>query len=68
MRNLKQDVRKLETTILECNGAPRGKELPQVASADDVAIALLHKRTGIPLDAADIALNNQEDPSYNKPH
>lgn len=52
-KNFKNNIRKLENIILPCNGQPRGTELPQAATANDVMTDLIHQCTGESIEFID---------------
>ncbi len=42
----RRDVEELDNTIKVCFGRPRGRELPQVATEDDIIIDLMSECSG----------------------
>ena len=64
MSDLKQNVKDLESVVLECNAAPRGDDLPQVANANDLSIELIHDTTGLPLNMLEPQIYNSKHGKY----
>lgn len=58
---LKNDHESFESIIAYCGGSPRGDELPQVASAADIAIDLFNDLTAMPREATAAYLHHQMD-------
>lgn len=62
--NIAEEVQNLENVVFVCFGVPKGDELPQVATRDDVVVDILHDATGKSLNLLDAEIHNQTDPSY----
>lgn len=58
---LKLETESFENIIAYCCGSPRGDELPQVASEDDIAIDVFNDLTAMPREAAAAYLHHQMD-------
>ncbi len=62
--HIMHSVEELENVIFVCFGAPKGDELPQVASTDDVVMDTVRECTGKTLRLVDAEFHHQTDPSY----
>ena len=53
------NVKDMENIIFVCFGTPKGDELPQVATPDDVVIDLMSRQTGKSHSFADALYHHQ---------
>lgn len=58
----------IESIVSYCCGSPRGDELPQVASEDDIAIDVFNDLTALPREYAAAYLHHQMDDDENMFH
>lgn len=58
---LKNDHESFESIIAYCCGNPQGDELPQVASAADIALDIYNDMTSMPREATAAYLHHQMD-------
>lgn len=58
-QKLHRNARRMDNVIFTCFTKPKGDELPQAVSQDDLIIDLLHDCTGIPHDAVSAELHHQ---------
>lgn len=49
----------LDDILSETNGIPRGKELPQVETEEEIILSIYQSKTGMPLDRAYSVLHHQ---------
>lgn len=62
--NFENKMRDLDRLTSMALATPRGDDLPQVASPDEIIIEVLHNCTGKPIELLDVEVHHQTDPSY----